>query len=246
MSLDLPIGVPTRFRPIELVGSGSSARVWRARDTRAGRDVAVKVVTAAALGSTELLDARLEAEARALARLAGIDGVVAVLEVGRVDHATGWIVSEYAAGGSLAQRGRGGRSELRVCADLARLAHALAHCHEREVVHGDITPANVLLDAVDRAGLVDFGLATLGPLPPRSPGLTPRFAAPERLAGADPSAAGDVYALGATLRWVLDGGPSGSAVGHLLASMCDDQPGRRPDAAELAARSADLERSLRG
>jgi serine/threonine protein kinase len=219
-----PVGLPTRLRPIGLLGRGSSAAVWQALDSDSGVEVAVKVLDGPAL--------RHEQEARALGRLRGVPGVCAVHELGRTPDGVAWMIIDLAPGGTLADR------PPLTPGDAVRVwritAATLAAVHELELCHGDVTPSNVLLDELDRPLLADFGLAELGPsgttqLPA---GLTPAFAAPERLRGATPTPASDVYALAATLRACLADEASGR-LGELLDRCRDARPSARPTAAEL-------------
>lgn len=226
-----PVGLPTRLRPVELIGSGTSAVVWKARDRRHGRDVAVKVLAASDPRRSELLRVRLEHEARALARLRGVAGVVAVLELGLTLDGVGWLVTELVDAGSLADRGPAsvGPEELQPMA--AALAAGLARAHAHGVVHGDISPGNLLVDAGGGALLADFGMAVLEDGQRTPGGFTPAFAAPERLAGEPPSEAADVYSLAASIAWVSEGDPPAAEV---LRAALGSEPRARPDASDLA------------
>ncbi|MDQ2679234.1 MAG: serine/threonine protein kinase, partial [Actinomycetota bacterium] len=191
-------GLPTRLRIDGPLGHGATSSVWRARDLVAGIDVVVKVLDA------EHAAGRLEREARALARLRDVPGVVVAHELGRSDDGTGWIVCDLAAGGSLrdrlGERGAGPLESTEARRLAAALAAALAEVHERGVVHGDLSPANVLFDRDGAPLLADFGAADLdGTSDPVRQGLTPAFAAPERRRGAVASRPGDVYSLAATV-----------------------------------------------
>ena len=225
-------GLPTRLRIGERLGGGATSTVWRARDLVTGADVVVKVIdTAHAAG-------RLEREARALARLRGVSGVLVVHELGRSADGTGWIVADLAPGGSLRDRLADGdpppldaTAARRVA---AALAAALEAAHSRHVVHGDVSPANVLFDRDDAALLADFGSADLdGISDPVRQGFTPAHAAPERRGGAAASAAGDVYSLASSVS-VACGRPD-EDLAALLVECLDEQPGRRPTAAQVVA-----------
>lgn len=225
-----PLGLPTRLRPVGILGVGASSVVWQVRDTEVGADRAVKVV-AAAPGSTVDPARRAETEARALARLAGLAGVVELHEVGRTQDGAAWLVYDLVSGGTLAALGPCSDEELvRVG---VRLAVTLVGAHRLEVHHGDISPTNVLIDAAGAPLLADFGMAGLGHAPDDPGGLTPAYAAPERLHGAPPSAASDVWSLAATLAAVA--GPGLPArTRNVLSCCCAPLPGDRPDAATLA------------
>lgn len=242
--------------------------VWRARDRRAGRDVAVRVVELGGEGaSTEGADTtgtsgaeRFGHELRALTRLAGHPHVLDVLAAGIDDHVA-WTVTPLAESSLWEQLAVGGPLPAGDVVSLCvALASALRAAHDLDVVHGDITPANVLL-VEGRPVLADFGLAVLrgpGSVPTgdgASFGATPGWAAPERLDGSAPTAASDVYGLGATLwsastvlRPPVHRPPECSVVPRgvdvVVASCCEVDPSRRPTAADVE-RSAEAERRRR-
>lgn len=227
--------MPTRYRVMEIIGSGRSATVWLARDTRTGRRVAVKEVhvggPAGGLAHDELVLERFEREARSLGRLADVPGVCHLLEVGLDRALSPWLVSEYMGGGSVATM-----PGAVTVAGARRLFEALAVAHGRGIVHGDISPRNILLDDDGEPVLADFGMSRLGPGTAGSAagGMTPAYAAPERIRGGPATPASDVYALAASL---LAGRPSPEArtVRTLTRAMGPD-PRRRPSAARVARR----------
>ncbi|HNK38383.1 MAG TPA: protein kinase, partial [Microthrixaceae bacterium] len=185
-----PSNLPSGIRLIEVVGRGGSAVVWRARDRRAGRDVAVKVIGLPPDGPPrERTRDRFERELRALARLRH-DHVLAVSAAG-TDRDCCWVLTPL-ADDSLA--GRTDRAPITDPDELCELAlavgSALAAAHRLDVVHGDVTPANVLF-CDGRPVLADFGIAVLDAGAGTGPGwpATPGWAAPERLDGAEPTAA---------------------------------------------------------
>jgi serine/threonine protein kinase len=208
--------------------------VWQARDTEVGRDVAVKVLSG--VDASGVRTSRLEQEARALARLADVVGICALHEVGRTADGTGWAVVDLAAGGTLAERAPLADPELaRVGVAVAR---TLAAVHAHEVCHGDLTPSNILFDGADAPLLADFAMSALGGPGDPGGGLTPAFAAPERLRGAEPRPESDVFSLGASLRSVRGQRPGPSGIGAqldaLLERCVEVEPTRRPSAPELA------------
>lgn len=229
------VRLPTRYRVIEMLGTGRSATVWLARDTRTGRQVAAKEIHVIGAPSDPERDdwivERFEREVRSLGRLAGIPGVCQMLEVG-VDRARiPWVISEYMSGGSLsAHEGYLDRSD---CADLFG---ALAAAHERGVVHGDLSPGNILLDASGRPVLGDFGMARLGPGAVRrgADGMTPAYAAPERLKGGGATPGSDVYALAASLSGRIP--DSDRRTRSTMAAAMRTRPDRRPSAARVVRR----------
>lgn len=237
-----PTGLPTHLRLVEPLGAGTSSTVWRARDTRRGRDVAVKVVEPAVTPDTSdqgraAAAEQLEREVRALARLADVPGVLQLHECGTTGDGTTWLVTPLLTRGSLEDRAGTGSVELDDAIELAAaLADTLAEAHARGVVHGDVTPSNVLFGPQGEPLLADFGLARLDGLGGR--GCTPAYAAPERLRGAPASAAGDVWSVAATVLTATLGrdGWHGEEVPAVLRECLSERPSTRPDAAELARR----------
>lgn len=232
-----------------LLGAGGSGRVWSATRERDRLAVAVKVVA--------VDDAQAaEAAARELAVLARIDveGLVGFHEAVMLpgDPAQLALVLDRVRGGALT-RAVGARGQLSVGESvtvLTPVCRTLSGLHSHGVVHGDVAPGNVLLELSGRPLLADLGIA-------RIPGEhrvdacgTPGFVAPEVVAGNQPTAASDVYAVGALAWWCVTGevpGPPGlraelgDLVPDLPAAWCEatvaalgGDPAARPDAAELA------------
>ncbi|MBI4576517.1 MAG: serine/threonine protein kinase, partial [Planctomycetes bacterium] len=192
------------YRVIGVLGRGASAVVYEAVEEPLGRTVALKVLETAA---GEEACARFRREAEVAARLAH-PGVVPVYAAGE-DQGRPWFAMERVRGQSLealARRERVGPA--RAALLVAQVARALAHAHERGVLHRDVKPTNVLVDAEDRARLTDFGAArdlaraSLGG--GAAPG-TPAYGAPEALLGGAATAAADVYGAGALLYRLLTG-----------------------------------------
>lgn len=206
------IGLPTRIRLVEVIGSGAFSVVWRARDSQSGRDLAVKILP---LQSSDAHAAgRLEREARALSRLNQIEGTVLLHQVGMAADGTAWLLLDFAPGGSLrdciaaranelALPGVSAAVDLEVGEELAaNLFSTLAGAHACGVIHGDISPANVLFGESGEPLLADFGMAALlggGDGAAGVSGFTPAYGAPERLRGGNPDRPSDVFALAATL-----------------------------------------------
>jgi hypothetical protein len=193
---DLVIG---RFRVLERVGSGGMGVVYRAFDERLQRQVAVKEIV-----GTEA--PRVLREAQAAARL-NHPGIVALYELGR-EHGRALLVSEFVDGATLAElAGSGDLSDREAAAFGVDLCDALAHAHERGVVHRDVKPQNVVVQidagAGRRAKLMDFGIAALtGAAPLTATGEvvgTLAYMAPEQAEGEPAGAAADVYSLALTL-----------------------------------------------
>lgn len=225
-----PIGIPTRLRPIAVLSEGRGTTVWQARDTATGVDRAVKVVCAVP-GSTVDPARRAETEARALARLGGVAGVVRLHELGRTDRGDAWLAYDLVTGGTLAASAPLPVERVRKLG--VTLASTLAEAHGRDVHHGDLSPTNVILGDGGAPLLADFGMAGLGYAPDDPGGLTPAYAAPERLRGAPPSGPSDVWSLAATLDAVTVERPGGD-LRELLDRCRSRDPAARPSASEVA------------
>ncbi|MBA9007493.1 serine/threonine-protein kinase [Thermomonospora cellulosilytica] len=202
-----------QYELIERIGQGGMGAVWRARDLRLGREVAVKeVVLPPGLddGRRALLYARVDREARAAARL-DHPGIVTVHNVVEEDERP-WIVMRLVRGRSLEQvlRERGPLPPHQAAAIGRDLAVALRAAHAAGVVHRDVKPANVLLDG-DRAVLTDFGIAVLAgeETLTRTGGLvgSPSYLSPEQARGLEVGPPADLWSLGATLYAAVEGRP---------------------------------------
>jgi tetratricopeptide (TPR) repeat protein/tRNA A-37 threonylcarbamoyl transferase component Bud32 len=197
------------YELLELIASGGMGAVYKARQRRLGRIVAVKVIRAAQFASREDID-RFSVEAAAAAQLQH-PGIVALHEVGEQDGVR-FFSMEYVDGQSLAQRLAEGTFAARPAAALvAAVADAVQFAHQRGVVHRDLKPSNILLDRDKRPRVVDFGLAKRIDA---DSGLTqsgqilgtPSYMPPEQASGGTRiDGRGDVYALGAVLYEMLAG-----------------------------------------
>ncbi len=210
-----------RYRIDGRLGAGGMATVWRARDLRLDRDVAVKVLLPNLAGDPAMA-ARFDREARTLAAIAD-PRVVSVFDVADGDPASGrepFLVMELCPDGSLGTLldARGTLTEPALVPLLADAAEGLAALHARGLVHRDVSPRNVLLGG-GRAKLGDLGLArqgipadvTLGLTPPGVTFGTIAYVAPEVRAGGSAGPAADVYGLGAVAYRALTGSPPPSS-----------------------------------
>ena len=147
-----------RYHLAELVGQGGMATIYRARDTKLGRDVAIKVLRAE-YGSDVSFLARFQREAQAAAQL-NHPNVVAVFDYGQ-DPVGPYIVMELVTGGDLAGalRERGPLPPTVAASIAQQIADALDAAHARGIVHRDIKPSNVLLSTGGRVKVADFGIA---------------------------------------------------------------------------------------
>ena len=227
---------------VDEIGRGGMGTVWKARHLRLGRTVAVKFL-APELAAQPDFERRLEREARALALLSH-PGIVAVHDYGR-DEGVGYIVMEYVEGAPLS-------SVIPLPLDRAvviarHVLQALAYAHRRGVVHRDVKPENILVDAAGAVKVTDFGIARLV-TGDADPGITavgrvagtPRYLAPEALAGAAPDPRMDVYAVGIVLREMVTGPAPGTdamppALDRIVSRATAARPeDRYPDADEMA------------
>lgn len=191
--------LPDRYRDPRRLAAGGMATVYRAEDTLLGRPVAIKLLHEHVAADTDAR-ARFFREARAAARVSDHPHVVTVYDIG---DAAGipFIVMELMTGGSVADRIRGGA---RIPAEtalrwLAEAASALDHAHRHGIVHRDVKPANLLLDARGRLAVGDFGIARMvadGGLTQTGTVLgTASYLSPEQALGRAATAASDRYAL---------------------------------------------------
>lgn len=230
-----PTLIGGRYQTVRPVGRGGMGIVWLARDTVLGRDVAAKQIGDFP-GESEGETRRAMREARAAAAL-NHPNVVAVYDV--TEHeGTPWLVMEYVAGPTLARaiRQRGPMTP-KGAADLgAQLAGALSAAHRAGIVHRDIKPANVLIGG-GRPKIGDFGIARSGTEDHLTQtGMvtgTPSYMAPEVAVGHDHGEAADVWALGATIYFAVEGQDAHAGQGNALATLrrIATHPPRRPQRA---------------
>ena len=193
--------MPDRYETLEEIGRGGMGVVYRARDLKLGREVALKELRKGLLRDDDA-KRRFEREARALSRF-DHPAIVRVYEVG-VDSEVPFLVMNFVEGEGL-------RDRLDRCGSLApketarlgrRLASALSHTHKEDVLHRDLKPENILLKEghIDRAVLADFGIAHLLEETTTATRMgTPAYMSPEQLEGESLDARSDVYGLGAVL-----------------------------------------------
>jgi serine/threonine protein kinase len=191
------------------IARGGFAIVWEARQESLNRLVAVKVDERKL--DTEAEQRRFLREAGAAGRMSGHPGIVTVHDAGLLSDDRPFLVMELCPGGSLTRwMTKDPRpSQRRVREVGVRIADALAAAHLLGVLHRDVKPANILIDAYNNAGLADFGLAALidpdMPLSETVEAITPAYAPPEVFAKKPVTEYADVYSLAATLYAVLSG-----------------------------------------
>ena len=200
--------LPPRYRTPTLLAHGGMADVYRAADEALDREVAIKVL-AERYARDDELRARFTREAHTAARLGGEPNVVTIYDVGETAGRP-FIVMELLPGGSVADRLREGRvPPAQALAWLAQAARALDAAHRHGVVHRDVKPANMLLDASGQVRLADFGIASAAgddTLTVAGSILgTWGYMAPEQVNGGRATPASDRYALAAVAFELLAG-----------------------------------------
>jgi Tol biopolymer transport system component len=212
--------VGMRLGPYEVrgpLGAGGMGEVYRARDTRLGRDVAVKVLPAEANQDPDRLR-RFEQEAR-LAGSLNHPNVLTLFDVGSHEGAP-YLVTELLEGRTLREVLVGGPLSPQKAVEYGQqIAGGLATAHERGVIHRDLKPANVFVTKSGRVKILDFGLAKLTHAEPRGEGTskaptetaeglavgTAGYMSPEQVRGHAVDARSDIFALGAVVYEMLSG-----------------------------------------
>ena len=219
------------YQIVSVLGSGGMGEVYRARDTRLGRDIAIKVVNAALTRSPETVR-RFEQEAR-LAGSLNHPNLVTVYDVG-VHGGVPYLVTELLEGESLRHRLARGPVPVQTALEWgAQMAHGLAAAHARGIVHRDVKPENILIAADGRVKLLDFGIAKLSeasvPGGPRglleetvtpTGGVThtgdlvgsPGYMSPEQVRGEPLDGRTDVFSLGSVVHELVGGTKAFSGV----------------------------------
>ena len=210
------------YEVISPIGAGGMGEVFRARDARLGRDVAIKILPESVARDPDRL-ARFEREAQSVASLSH-PNIVAVFEFGQQPTASGppqpFVVMELLDGETLRERLGSGALPVRKALDIAtQLARGLAAAHDKNLIHRDLKPENIFLLADGQVKILDFGLARAIDTPAATSGATETIArtdpgtvlgtvgymAPEQVRGGAVDARTDLFALGAVLYEMLTG-----------------------------------------
>jgi serine/threonine protein kinase len=207
-----PVAYGARYVVEAEVGRGGMGRVFRARDLRLGREVALKILAGGTHDERQRL--RFEQEARAAGAL-NHPNILAVHDVGE-QRGEPYIVSELLVGESLRTVLRRGPLAQERALELGlQLASGLAAAHRKGIVHRDLKPENLFLTEAGHLKILDFGIAKLLPqAQPEQAGLrtdtgavlgTPAYMSPEQVRGAPADARSDVFSAGAVLHELLTG-----------------------------------------
>jgi serine/threonine protein kinase len=234
----------TRLGPYEIVaaiGAGGMGEVYKGRDTRLDRAVAVKILPAS-LASDPQFRERFDREARAISQLTH-PHICTLYDVGEVGG-TAFLVMEYLEGETLEQRLKKGALLLGEALKIGiQIADALTFAHRHGIVHRDLKPGNVMLTK-DSAKLLDFGLAKTGRESAAAAGLsmTPtvpanltaqgtvlgtfQYMAPEQLEGQEADARSDIFAFGALVYELVSGRKAfeGRSQATLIAAILEHDP----------------------
>jgi serine/threonine protein kinase len=209
MGVEPLASIPTetigRFRVIRTLGRGAQGVVYLAIDPRLERQVAIKTLPLADAAGTDRIE-RLMQEARTASRLSH-PNLVPVYEVG-MDGATPYVVLEYVEGRTLRQilSADGAMAVPRAVITMSQILAGIAHAHGRGLVHGDITPSNILLSNAGVPRIMDFGIAREARAARMQvPVGTVGYLAPEVFEHHAPDRRADVFALGLILYEMLTG-----------------------------------------
>jgi eukaryotic-like serine/threonine-protein kinase len=240
----VPLSNGTRLGPYEIVaplGAGGMGEVYRARDTRLNRDVALKVMPAD-MAQDPVRQQRFEHEARAASAL-NHPNIVSVFDVGKINGIS-FIVSELVEGESLravmqrAPMGRRQVTELGV-----QIAEGLAAAHAAAIVHRDLKPENIMVTRDGRAKILDFGLAkqmtvnagdatvTVNPTQPGTIMGTVAYMSPEQVRGKPADHRSDIFAFGAILYEMSTGHRpfAGDTPADVMSAILTGEPPEVPD-----------------
>ena len=240
----MTLSAGSRLGPYEIlgqIGAGGMGEVYRAKDPRLGREVAIKVLPASFSADADRLR-RFEQEARA-AGVLNHPNITAVYDIGEMDGAP-YVVQELLEGETLRAVLAGGRVAQRKAIDYAtQIAHGLAAAHEKGIVHRDLKPENLFVTRDGRVKILDFGLAKLtqvgegsGPqtnLPTQTnatePGVvmgTLGYMSPEQIKGKPADARSDIFSFGAILYEMLSGKRAfhADSAGETMAAILKEDP----------------------
>ncbi len=241
----MTLAAGSRLGPYEIlapIGAGGMGEVYKAKDPRLGREVAIKVLPASFSADADRLR-RFEQEAKA-AGVLNHPNITAVYDIGSVDGAP-YVVQELLEGETLRAALAGGKLSPRKTTDYAtQIAHGLAAAHDRGIVHRDLKPENLFVTREGRVKILDFGLAKLTQtegsasdatsLPTETRGTEPGvvlgtlgYMSPEQVRGRPADARSDIFSFGAILYEMVSGKRAfhgDSAADTMSAILKEDPP----------------------
>ncbi len=222
------------------IGAGGMGEVYRARDPRLGREVAIKILPAQFAADPDRLR-RFEQEARAAAAL-NDPNLLAIYDLGTQPNGAPYIISELLEGETLRDRLRGGPLPMRKAIEYAaQIARGLAAAHDKKIVHRDLKPENIFLTKDGRAKILDFGLAKLterqpgddNTFAPTDNGTTPGmvigtigYMSPEQVRGKEADSRSDIFSFGAIFYEMLSGKRAfrGETTADTLSAILKEEP----------------------
>jgi len=260
----MPLSPGEKLGPYDILaalGVGGMGEVYRARDSRLERDVAIKVLPGSFAGDADRLR-RFEQEARSVAAL-NHPNILGVYDIGQ-HQGTAYMVSELLEGETLREKLIGGPlSQRRAIEYASQIAEGLAAAHDKGIVHRDLKPENIFITKEGRVKILDFGLAKLARTEVRStpgegatatvpahtmPGMvlgTAGYMSPEQVRGKEADARTDIFAFGAVLYEIVSGRRAfkgDSSIETMNAILKDDPPELQTDKLKI---SPTLERIVR-
>jgi eukaryotic-like serine/threonine-protein kinase len=229
------------YEILSALGAGGMGEVYRARDPRLGREVAIKVLPSGSAPDSERLR-RFEQEARATAAL-NHPNILAVFDIGSQDNSP-YIVSELLDGETLRERLNSGTLPVRKAVEYAlQISRGLAAAHDHGIFHRDLKPENIFITRDGHVKILDFGLAKLTMPEPGSSGLSAQatldsvtgrgvlrgtlgYMSPEQCRGASVDARSDLFSFGAVLYEMLSGRRAfrGDTTADTISSILKEEP----------------------
>lgn len=195
-----------RYQILDTIGTGAHSRVVRGFDPLIGRNVAIKLFSPALASGAGR--ERFLTEARVVGQITHAS-IVALHDMGIEEStSTPYLVMEYVEGHSLERiLEKGSVPFQRACAWAADIAVALDRAHRRGVIHGDVKPANILVNEEGRVKLTDFGMARLASHDTKNTPLlgTPAYWCPEQIVGKPQDSRSDIFSLGVVLYEMITG-----------------------------------------
>jgi Tol biopolymer transport system component len=258
----MAIAAGTCLGPYEVLsrlGAGGMGEVYRARDTRLSREVAIKVLPATFSEDADRLR-RFEQEARATSAL-NHPNILTIYDIGTHNN-TPYIVAELLEGAELrAQLNQGAIAQRQAIDYAQQIAQGLSAAHEKGITHRDLKPENLFITSDGRVKILDFGLAKLRQpkpgepvntdaptnAPQTDPGAvlgTVGYMSPEQVRGQDTDHRADIFSFGVILYEMLSGRRAfrGESLAETMAAIVKDEP---PDLAESGRVSPQLEHIVR-